>query len=126
MKPHILRWHEADLAVRAGWVPRYLWFTASIEVFVAGERVLRTGGRFKLVGSVTNCFDHDGTSHEATLSWGLGGRRGFPYELTIDGECLANSRVVVENWWAAWIRNAVCLLICGLSGYLDYMIYRKK
>ena len=111
MKSDVVQWRGADLAIRARWVPRCLWCTASIDVFLAGECVLRTGGQLKIVGSATNGFDYQGTRHEAKLSWGRYERGGFPIEVKIDGEHVASSHLVVENWWAAWIRNAVLLLV---------------
>jgi hypothetical protein len=95
-----VRWQGHNLVVRAWAVPRYCWLTVSIEVFLAGERILRTGGQLAAVGADTSCFDFDGTSHEVRLAWRRHEGAGFPYELMIDGEQVAVSYVAVENWWA--------------------------
>jgi hypothetical protein len=112
--PETLRWHDANLTMRARAVPRYLWSTVSIEVFVEGTCVLRTGGERREVGFVTHCFDYDGNAHEATLSWGKCMLGSFPCKLTIDGNDVSGSPVVVENWWAVATGIIVQALLVAL------------
>ena len=103
----VARWRGSDVSVRAWFVPRFFWFTVSIDVFLNGERILRTGGQFKIVGSATSSFNFDGTQHEARLSWGRGDGYEFPIDLNIDGERIDVTHVRIENWWMAWIRNII-------------------
>jgi hypothetical protein len=96
------RWHGSTVEVTARLVPRYLWSTASIDVFLDGRCILRTGGQMRAVGSSSAEFDHDGEAHTVEVSWGRAQPRGFtrhcfPYDLTIDGAKVAASEVPVEN-----------------------------
>jgi hypothetical protein len=96
------RWHGATVEVTARLVPRYLWTTSSIDVFLDGRCILRTGGQMKVIGSSSAEFQHDGATHTVELSWGRVQQRGlirccFPYDLTIDGAKVAASEVPVEN-----------------------------
>jgi hypothetical protein len=91
------RWHGSTVAVRARLVPRYVWSTASIDVFLDGRCVLRTGGQMKVTGSSSSVFYHDGEEHTAELSWGLAIHTTFPFELRIDGAKVMVSDVPVEN-----------------------------
>jgi hypothetical protein len=95
-------WHGGMVEVTARLVPRYLWTTTSIDVFPDGRCILRSGGQFKIVGSCSAEFHHDGSAHTVELSWGRVQHRGvlrhgFPYELRIDGAKVAVSDVAVEN-----------------------------
>jgi hypothetical protein len=95
-------WHGSTVEVTARLVPRYLWTTASIDVFLDGRCILRTGGQLKLIGSSSAEFDHDGSVHSVELSWGCARRQGFvrhsfPYQLRIDGAKVAISEVAVED-----------------------------
>src|SRR5438034_342849 len=57
------QWNGSRLAVTAKLVPRYLWQTASIDVFLDEQCILRTGGQFKFVGSHASEFVYRGTTH---------------------------------------------------------------
>jgi hypothetical protein len=96
------RWHGSSVGVTARLVPRYLWTTSSIDVFLDGRCILRTGGQMKIVGSSSAEFRHDGVVHTVELSWDRVQQQGsirccFPYQLRIDGAKLAASEVAVEN-----------------------------
>jgi hypothetical protein len=96
------RWHGCTVEVTARLVPRYLWTTSSIDVFLDGRCILRTGGQMKVTGSSSAEFQHDGATHTVAISWGRVQQRGlirrrFPYDLTIDGAKVAASEVPVEN-----------------------------
>lgn len=95
----IIKWQDRTVDVQARLVPRYLWNTASIDVLVDGQQILRTGGQLKLKGSHSGTFTHAGSTHNAELSWKFGGLSlSFPYELRIDGATVATSRVHIRNW----------------------------
>ena len=91
-------WKGQPVVVTSTLVPRYLWQTASIDVFLNNGCVLRTGGQFKFTGSHTSHFTNSGTKHEITVRWGWARMRSFPIELSIDGEQLLKSRVYTGNW----------------------------
>ncbi|HVU09064.1 MAG TPA: hypothetical protein VHG89_11020 [Verrucomicrobiae bacterium] len=93
-----IKWQENPIDVQARLVPKFLWTTASIDVFLNGQCILRTGGQMKFAGSCSNAFNHSGVEHKVQLSWGFGGLRSFPYKLQIDGNLISNSRVRVRNW----------------------------
>ena len=110
------QWRGSELKVRAYVVPRYAWTTASIDVIVDGEPVLRTGGQLRFVGSHKSDFHHRGTSHHVELFWGKFTKGEFPFILTIDDAEVLTSSVPVEYWKAASI--AWTLVILGAIGYL--------
>ncbi len=91
------RWNGLSVAVTARLIPRYLFTTASIDVFLGGCCILKTGGQMAVIGSSTSEFCHDGTVHSAKLTWGSAKGLAFPYELTIDGAKVLVSDVRVQN-----------------------------
>jgi len=111
MNPDVFQWRESDVIVRARCIPRYLWMTVSIDVFLDGMCILRTGGQAKMTGSVTSCFWFEGTTHEAKLSWQKYKNHAFPVELIIDDELVAESNVAVENWWMPFVACSVLAIL---------------
>lgn len=95
--PRAMVWRGKSVAVRATLVPRYLWTSASIDVYLDGERVFRTGGKMNLTGSHCAGVRIGGSEHQMEVSWGRSRNFVFPYELRIDGELVAKSQVHVEN-----------------------------
>ena len=95
--PAKVRWHGSEVQVKARLVPRYGWTTASIDVFLDGRCILRTGGQKKVTGSSWAVFDHDGSRHFVELSWGMARGLEFPYVLRINDAKVALSEVPVEN-----------------------------
>jgi len=95
----IREWRGSVIRIRACLIPRFLWQTASIEVFVDDRSVLRTGGQLKLLGGASSTFQHLGSSHTLELSWGIGLPWSFPYTLSIDRTQVTKSRVCVQNWY---------------------------
>jgi hypothetical protein len=94
----IIRWQDSAVDVQARLVPRFLWSTASIDVFLGEQCILRTGGQLKATGSHSATFTHSGSTHTAELSWGYGLLFSFPYKLRIDGAPVSDARVRVQNW----------------------------
>jgi hypothetical protein len=97
-----LLWEGSAVEVRARVVPRYFWTTASIDVFLDGRCILRTGGQMKAVGSSKEEFLHRGDAHTAELSWEQARMANglcvtFPYRLYFDGAKIAVSDVRVDN-----------------------------
>lgn len=92
-------WNGLPLTVSARLVRRFAWQTASIDLTVGDQVVMRTGGVFKFVGKVVRPFEINGVCHEATLEWSRGTLRSFPYSLTLDGISVRSGRVGIDNWW---------------------------
>jgi hypothetical protein len=106
------RWKDCDLEVRAEFVPRYCWTTASIDVYLNGLRILRTGGVLRIKGALTKTFRHKNENHALELSWRsplLG--MSFPYELSIDGRSIITAKVWPRNWPMLFIPVAAIALI---------------
>jgi len=97
----IAEWRGRAVEVTGHLIPRYLWTTASIDVFIDSECVLRTGGQLKSVGGTTADFYDSGSTHEIALHWRCPLLTGFPIRITIDGELVAESYVTVDNWQLA-------------------------
>ncbi len=115
-------WHESRVEVRARLVPRYLWTTASIDVFLNGEPVLRTAGRASRFGCVHSAFHHGGEIHEAELAWGVFANGAFPFTLRINGEILLVAEVPVDYTAEAllgWIG------LCAASGILLCLLIKQ-
>lgn len=102
-----IQWQGNTVEIQARLIPRLLWTTADIEVFVEGQRVLNTGGQMKFRGSQSATFFHAGTKHWTELSWGFGWLRSFPYSLRMDGNPVAEGRVYVRNWPMGFITPAL-------------------
>jgi len=93
-----ISWQGKTVRVQARYVLRYLWTTASIDVFWGDQCVLRTGGQLKVTGSYSTSFRDGGSEHQIELSWGQSRNFRFPYQLRIDGVTVDDSHVQVENW----------------------------
>jgi hypothetical protein len=91
-------WRGRAVEVTARLIPKYLWTTASIDVYVDSGCVLQTGGKLESTGSVFARFYDSGATHDIEVQWGRGGVRGFPIRIMIDGQLVADSRVFVDNW----------------------------
>ena len=112
-------WNGLPVAVSARLVPRFAWQTASIDLVIGEQVVMRTGGVFKFVGQVVGSFEARGSSHQATLEWGRGTLRSFPYRLAVDGVPLRRGRVNVDNWWVGlwpWLLVGIVVLWDALAG----------
>src|SRR5436190_15479343 len=90
-------WRDKPVRVTSSYVPRYLWTTASIDVFLGNQCVLRTGGQAKLTGAHSGSFSDGGEEHRVELKWGQSIGFRFPYQLRINGVLIAGSIVRVEN-----------------------------
>jgi len=95
-------WQGQPVAVSCRMVCRYGWTSASIDVAVGDQVVLRTGGVAKLTGEHTEQFEVRGMRHVAGLKWGRAWWHAFPFALKIDDVAVIESRVRIGNWWLAW------------------------
>ena len=96
-------WRDKTVRVQAKLVPRFVWTTASIDVFLDDRCIIRTGGKFKITGSHSATFADGGSEHQAVLSWGQVRRHRFPYQFQIDGVTVEDAHVDVENWRMGYI-----------------------
>lgn len=110
----IPNWRGSEIRVTAKLVPRFLWSTASIDVFIKNKCILQTGGQLKITGAYSTSFTDDaGGHHRAELAWGRASLRSFPFRLQIDGEPIADSRVKIENWPLVFLLPGLLLLMLG-------------
>jgi hypothetical protein len=116
----IIQWQGGLVEVQAQLVPRFLWSTASIDVFLDKQCILRTGGRLKPTGSHFATFTHSGSTHTAELSWGHGFLVSFPYKLRIDGTPVSEARVRVRNWPIGLL---IPFLVTSVAWALFHYIY---
>jgi len=112
-------WQGKTVLVRAKYIPRFLWTTASIDVFLDGRCVFRTGGQLKAIGSHSAAFNDGGLEHRMELTWGRSRDFRFPYQLRIDGVLVAESQVQVENQHMILIP---ALIIIGLMASVVYAL----
>jgi hypothetical protein len=98
----VASWNGASVQITSQIISRYAWTTATIDVSINGNTVLRTGGVMKTAGDTTVTFEYERTPHKAVLRWRNGSLRSFPFQLEIDGALVADSRAPVSNWWLAW------------------------
>ena len=119
----IIKWQGSKVEVRARLVPRYFWNTASIDVLLDGQQIIRTDGQLKFKGSCTTSFTHADKTHIMLLTWGCSGLRfSFPYELRIDGISVAVSRVHIRNWPIILILiMAFWLILFGVFHFLGVL-----
>jgi len=107
-----MRWSGSDVEVKAEFVPRYCWTTVSIDVYLDGLCILRTGGVPRIKGSQTETFRHKTENHVLELSWRsplLG--TSFPYQLLIDGIPIIAAKVSPRNWLMLIIPATLTVLI---------------
>ena len=95
--PGEVTWRGKTVKVRAHLVPRFLFSSASIDVYLNGECVFRTGGKINPTGSHSAAVRIGGSEHQIEVAWGRSRNFCFPYQLRIDGELVTESQVQVEN-----------------------------
>jgi hypothetical protein len=105
----MISWQDKVVRVRARLVPRFLWTTASIDIFLGEKCILRTGGQLKMTGSHSSTFADGNSEHQAVLTWGRVHQHRFPYQLQIDGINLDNAHVGVENWRMGYIPSILLI-----------------
>ena len=110
-------WNGARLEVRCWALARKLWLTCSIDVYVDDRCVLRTGGKFKNVGSHSAQFTRDNATHTVELTWGDFENGAFPCSLRVDGETVGEPSVGIENKWQSKIG---CFLVVALAIAVAY------
>ncbi|WP_444824314.1 hypothetical protein [Acidovorax sp.] len=94
-------WNGIVVSVTARLVPRYAWTTASIDVFLEDQPILKTGGVFKISASHSEGFKSQNSEHSAEVSWGKATLRSFSIILKIDDAQVIKSSVPIQNWWLA-------------------------
>lgn len=115
-------WNNKPVVVTARSLPRFLWTTASIDVFLDGQCILRSGGQAKLTGGHSAAFTHEGVQHQVGLTWGKSsGDFGFPYEVRIDGAKVDEGTVQIENRYMVFIPATLIVII--LFSVIGAVIY---
>ena len=117
----MISWQDKPVRVRARLVPRCLWTTASIDVFLADRCVLRTGGQAKLKGSYSASFSDGGSEHKIEVKWGISRNHQFPYQLRIDGVAVDDSRVQVENPHMIFI--PACIIVALFFLFFNFVLW---
>jgi hypothetical protein len=119
----MISWQGRTVRVQARYVPRFLWTTASIDVFLGDQCILRTGGQLKLTGSYATSFRDGGSEHQVELSWGHSSNFHFPYQLRIDGAIVDDSQVHVENWYMIGIPSIIIVALMFLFfGFVFWLL----
>ena len=107
-------WNGTPVEVTARLLPLKAFFAASIDVQVAGQTRLRTGGVFKLTGQHEEEFVASGHKHKVSVAWGKAAPRSFPVTLRIDDVLIAEQPVPISNWYFAYWP---WLLLAALLGW---------
>jgi len=116
---NMVNWRDRTLEVKARVLPKYLWSTASIDVYLDDAAIIRTGGVMRLKGLNEVQFDEGGETHSVALSWRSPAQgMSFPYQLSVDGKIVLESEVRPPNWpmflMPVFIGSALLVLI-GLA-----------
>src|ERR1041385_4020246 len=93
----MISWCGETISVRAHLVPKYLWTTASIDVYLGRRCILQTGGKPRVAGLCRAEFEHQGSAHLAELFWDRARVSIFPFSLIIDDARILDSFVEIEN-----------------------------
>lgn len=109
----MFEWGDKKVRVQAKLIPRYLWSTASIDVYLEDECILRTGGQLKFIGTCTAPFTCENSSHRVVLKYGLARIRFIPFQLEMDGTVIAASRAYIQNWMLGYVTWLVIGLAAG-------------
>ena len=113
-----IRWRDHTLEVKARGVPRYLYFTASIDVHLDSTALIKTGGVPRFKGLTEAKFDEQGETHSITLSWSSSIRGlALPYQLLVDGEVVLQSRVRPQNWAVGLISALIIATLWSLISW---------
>jgi hypothetical protein len=105
-------WNGKLVSASAYLVPRYAWMTASIDVKVEDQVVLRTGGVPKLQGDVPTSFVLNGVQHTIKVSWGKASLKHFPVVVSIDDTEVMCGNVPIANWWLNCWPWALIVIAC--------------
>ena len=119
-KAETLSWQNGKLDVRARMIPKYLWTTASIDVYLDDLCILKTGGQLTTRGMKTSDFQYNGLSHVAELSW-TPPRNGlfYPFRLEIDQQVIDSAEVYIRNWPMAIVGALIIVgIVFGIPGLL--------
>jgi hypothetical protein len=104
--------------VKAHILAKHLWTSASIDVYLDELCISKTGGQWRLRGVQRSEFYLNDETHTAELSWLP--RRGlyFPYQLSIDGHKISDSKVYIYNWPAAFLSPLILIASLILTAYM--------
>jgi len=112
------QWNGKLIAATAHLVPRFAWMTASIDVAINENVVIRTGGVPKLEGELPSTFELNGSEHQIRVTWGKAKPKAFPITVLIDNQVVISGDVPIANWWLAywpWLAIAAFCLWLNLK-----------
>ena len=92
-----IRWNNADLSIRARFMPEKLFLVATIDVWLDQRRILSTGGKLKLQGTCVERFDHLGAQHQVRLEWQKFLLHYVPCSLFVDNLLIATETIRIDN-----------------------------
>jgi hypothetical protein len=125
MTPLRNKWLGETIEVTARAIPKYLWLTTSIDVFVAGRCIHRTGGKMKRVGSSYGKFEYNGRPHKIEVQWSKARRFRFPVQVFIDEMLIDNTEVLVTNWPVTYIFHTGCLAILVIVVLIEILLLAR-
>jgi hypothetical protein len=101
-------WNGQAVMISCAMVSRYAWTTASIDVSLGSQVILRTGGQAKFTGSHTEPFQFNGSGHTAQLTWGVSGPQVSCHaqHRRIEGRGLPRSHIEKVVGMVALLRSA--------------------
>ena len=123
------QWQGKPVRVSARSVLRTLGLTASIDVEVGGQRVLATGGKFRMSDVETTHFNDAGGTHVAELRWRVGWRsmvgvntytQPLHYQLRLDGNLVGESTVDFSYFPA--VLTVTLVVGCALMLWVQHAI----
>jgi hypothetical protein len=125
MTPLSNKWLGETIEMTARAIPKYLWLTVSIDVFVGGRCIHRTGGKMKVVGQSYGKFDHNGLPHNIKVQWGRARRHRFPVQVFIDEMLIDNTDVLITNWPVTYSFHFGCLAILVIVMLIEILFLAR-
>ncbi len=120
-KAGALAWQNRRLEIKARLIPKFLWTTASIDVYLDDSCILKTGGQLATRGKQVSEFEFNNQDHLAELSWTPpSGGIFYPYQLVIDQQLVDNSDVYIRNWPMGLFGVAI---ICGIVFGIPLLVF---
>ena len=105
-------------AVRGRLVPRRLFTTASLDVWIDGCCVLRSGGVPQAGGRVEADVELNDGAHVVALAWGTAKGAAFPVVVTLDGVVVEERDVEIDNTWLLLVFPVVVAVCIGIAAWL--------
>jgi hypothetical protein len=115
LDPNLIQWNDESLFIRAEYLPKFFWLTASIDLLVDGIAVISTGGQFKFKGTASKQIDIKGSIHQVRLDWGSFLIASCPCTLIIDNLEIAKLNIKPQykqqhlgSVFVVWFFSFIC------------------